>query len=329
MTTAKTHVEALLGDIPDLAPYVRQATLLRPKAGRPTALDSHVGGPLAWPADEPWPECEGPHLVEAREELSDADRETIRQIDRAMRDRRAGKPHSAYEVTHEEAEVQALIMDGAGTLDMITWELVRHVPAPTVPGVPMVAVLQLHAQDVPTLDWPQGTDVLQVLWCPREHSDLPGQPHYGGWGPAIEIRHRFAAALLAPGITPVAIAPVDAVDSYLPQPCVLDPLEVTDLPDQDELPEELLARAETWAQARDTEYHRELACQEGWKAGGWPSWHQTDLVPIDCPACGARNRLFLTMASGRAPDLSVGGFGELRVFTCPADATHPFHLNIQ
>ncbi|MER5732208.1 hypothetical protein ABT084_28395 [Streptomyces sp. NPDC002138] len=328
MITTKARVEALLADIPELAPYVREATLLRPTAGRPTALDSHVGGPLRWPVGEPWPVCEGPHLAEVREKLSAADRETLRQIDRAMRERRAGRPDSAYEVTHEEAEVQALIMDGAGMLDMVTWELVRHVPVPIVPGVPMVAVLQLHARDAPTLDWPRGTDVLQILWCPQQHTDLPGQPHYGGWGPAVQLHHRSAGTLTAPAPAP-AIAPVDAVDSYLPQPCVLDPLAVTDLPDQDELPEELLTRAEAWAEAREAEYHRELSCQEGWKAGGWPSWHQTDLVPIDCPVCGARNHLLLTLDSGHAPGLGVGGFGELRVFTCPTDAAHPFHLNIQ
>ncbi|OKK22878.1 hypothetical protein AMK16_00705 [Streptomyces sp. CB00455] len=315
----------MLAAIPDLAPYARRVTLLRPRSGRPTPLDSHVGGPLLWPADEPWPVCEGPHLVEVREKLSEADRETWQQIDRAMRERRAGRANAAYEITQAEAEAQTRIMDGAGMLDMITWELVRRVPEPAVPGVPLVAVLQLRAQDVPALPWPEGMDLLQVLWCPREHSDLPGQSYY--WGPSVELRHRCAASVTGALLQPPL--PVDAVASYLPRPCVLDPLEVVDLPDGDELPAGLLARAETWAEGHDTEYHRDLSCQEGWKAGGWPSWHLTDLVPVDCPACGARTRLLLTVDSGGDPDLSVGRHGELRVFTCPVDASHPFRLNLQ
>jgi hypothetical protein len=46
---------------PELAGYERTATRLHPKAGSPTVTDSSVGGPLLWPADEPWPTCPGPH----------------------------------------------------------------------------------------------------------------------------------------------------------------------------------------------------------------------------------------------------------------------------
>ncbi|MFG2985644.1 hypothetical protein ACGFYQ_31050 [Streptomyces sp. NPDC048258] len=104
---------------------------------------------------------------------------------------------------------------------------------------------------------------------------------------------------------------------------------MTDLPAEDELPEELLAQAEAWAEAHGTEYHRGLACREGWKAGGWLSWHLTDLVPMDCVACGTGARLLLTVNSGRDPGLNVGRYGELRMFTCPVDASHPLRLNIQ
>ncbi|WP_406481338.1 hypothetical protein [Streptomyces sp. NBC_01615] len=103
---------------------------------------------------------------------------------------------------------------------------------------------------------------------------------------------------------------------------------MTDLPDQDELPAELLAAAESWAERHGVEFHRGLACHEGWKVGGWPSWHLTDLVPVNC-SCGATARLFLTMDSGGDPGANVGRFGELCVFTCPAHASHPHRLNIQ
>jgi hypothetical protein len=117
-------------------------------------------------------------------------------------------------------------------------------------------------------------------------------------------------------------------DGYVPRPCALDPVGVVDLPDEEELPEELVEAADSWAEERGLEYARALGCLPGWKAGGWPSWHLTDLVPIDCP-CGSRMRLLLTVDSGGAPGLTVGRFGELRVFACPSDDSHPVRLNLQ
>lgn len=49
---------------PQLAPLARTATRLHPRPGAPTWHDSSVGGPLLWPAEEPWPHCEGPHVVD-------------------------------------------------------------------------------------------------------------------------------------------------------------------------------------------------------------------------------------------------------------------------
>ncbi|MCW8382252.1 YwqG family protein [Streptomyces justiciae] len=45
--------------IPELAGHARTTTLLYPRAGTPGVRDSSVGGPLLWPADEPWPVCPG------------------------------------------------------------------------------------------------------------------------------------------------------------------------------------------------------------------------------------------------------------------------------
>ncbi|MGW0394069.1 hypothetical protein ACWDYJ_24940 [Streptomyces sp. NPDC003042] len=46
---------------PELAAHRRTATRLHPRTGSPGVRDSHIGGPLLWPADEPWPVCEAPH----------------------------------------------------------------------------------------------------------------------------------------------------------------------------------------------------------------------------------------------------------------------------
>lgn len=42
---------------PELAGSAREVTLLYPRAGAPGPGDSSLGGPLLWPADEPWPMC--------------------------------------------------------------------------------------------------------------------------------------------------------------------------------------------------------------------------------------------------------------------------------
>lgn len=50
-------VEALF---PELIGTARDVTLLYPRAGQPEPGDSSIGGPLLWPADEPWPMCAEP-----------------------------------------------------------------------------------------------------------------------------------------------------------------------------------------------------------------------------------------------------------------------------
>ncbi|MFJ4188484.1 DUF1963 domain-containing protein [Kitasatospora sp. NPDC089509] len=42
---------------PEVVPFRRETVRLHPRAGEPGCGDSSVGGPLLWPAGEPWPEC--------------------------------------------------------------------------------------------------------------------------------------------------------------------------------------------------------------------------------------------------------------------------------
>ncbi|MEU6662879.1 hypothetical protein [Streptomyces sp. NPDC046821] len=51
-------VEALFAE---LGPLRRSATRLHPRRGTPTVRDSSVGGPMLWPAGEPWPVCTTAH----------------------------------------------------------------------------------------------------------------------------------------------------------------------------------------------------------------------------------------------------------------------------
>ncbi|MBM7774658.1 hypothetical protein JOD54_004862 [Actinokineospora baliensis] len=46
--------------VPGIGAHARTATRLHPSAGSPTSADSHIGGPMRWPADETWPYCADP-----------------------------------------------------------------------------------------------------------------------------------------------------------------------------------------------------------------------------------------------------------------------------
>ncbi len=52
--------------VPELAAYARTATRLHPRPGAPGVGDSSVGGPLLWPAEEPWPVCTADHATAHR-----------------------------------------------------------------------------------------------------------------------------------------------------------------------------------------------------------------------------------------------------------------------
>ncbi|MFE2423433.1 DUF1963 domain-containing protein [Streptomyces hokutonensis] len=61
-------VEALF---PALAPLVRNATRLHPRRGTPTVEHSSIGGPVLWPAGEPWPVCpEASHRIISGREVT-------------------------------------------------------------------------------------------------------------------------------------------------------------------------------------------------------------------------------------------------------------------
>ncbi|MCQ4043698.1 hypothetical protein ACFOSC_11275 [Streptantibioticus rubrisoli] len=47
----------LLAAMPGLSSFARTVVRLRPRRGNPGIRESHVGGPMLWPVDEPWPHC--------------------------------------------------------------------------------------------------------------------------------------------------------------------------------------------------------------------------------------------------------------------------------
>ncbi|MGW3202792.1 hypothetical protein [Streptomyces sp. NPDC001135] len=310
---------------PELAATRRPATRLHPRRGTPTAGDSSAGGPMLWPADEPWPVCTVAHQRHSGYRYADVLRE------REIQERAQRRDEPGF--TPEEA------------LELAGFKRGRHAPhlADTDP-VPLVAVAQLYRRDVPGLPDLGLGDLLQVFWCGYErHGDSRHEVH-------VELRWRHSQDV---GAVP-ARQPVPEVvgrPELVPAPCVLHPEEITELPWFEDLDVSLQDRVAEWAGPEDEGegYVCDLSTAPGWKVGGHIAWNLTGPAALNCPACGTELFPLLTVAShewdsgttswipyedqrdadtGRAycPTEVSPGRGRLVIAVCPRDPHHPVRL---
>lgn len=338
--------------LPELAAHARETTRLHPRPGAPGAADSSIGGPLLWPAGEPWPTCAAPRMVQHSEPIDPA---LVTALQQAQAKREAQQQGSSRgrRSPDEIALLDKAMSRSGGGIDLISYTTHWYESEAHEEPNPLVAIAQLHAGDIPTVRFPSGTDLLQVLWCPTTHQDLPGQPRYFG-GPSVLLVWRRASDVSS---VPVIVPPQprDTHDAYLPTPCVLHPEQVTECQYADLLPdalcERLDAQDERWLEETDFHYQYDLSIAPGCKAGGWASWHLTDPASVNC-RCGASMDLLLSFDSSEwdggskswrpvedseanevgacgPTGLTPGRWGALRIFICPIDPTHPHLLDIQ
>ncbi|MGW0391837.1 hypothetical protein ACWDYJ_13285 [Streptomyces sp. NPDC003042] len=191
------------------------------------------------------------------------------------------------------------------------------------PDSAMVPVVQVYKKDAPGDWWPEGKDVFQLLWCPNVHWDPP-VPH-ADISPVAEIRWRNSADVTDVLSTPpLPVRQEDPEYGYAPVPCTLTPAALIDFPYPQALPDGELAEAvQEYVGALGGEGDV-ITRVAGIKFGGWPTWHLNDPRDIPCPACGAPCRLLFTVASDHTTGITVGRWGDFRVFACPADAGHGF-----
>lgn len=332
---------------PQLAPLARTTTRLHPRPGPVSMYDSSMGGPLLWPADEPWPRCDATHQEGIYPLVTPADLRLLRQ-------------HGLSQVSLTTLDVQRRL-DAHRPADRrrtaAEWELLERLalghPMPTEP-VAMLPVAQLYARDVSCLRPPTGTDLLQVLWCPFNHGPLglPRAAMY--WRAAGEVTE-----VLTEPPEPEAIQHGQLV----PETCQLHPENVTEYPDQLTLDEDLQERIGEWSERqryKDTAeafYDAQLSVAPGCKVGGWAPWGRTDPFDVSCEACGTTLEPLLTIASwewdcfgydwipiedqqalGDAVyqarntehlGIMIGDADKLQLYVCPADPRHPHSLNYQ
>ncbi|MGW6391206.1 hypothetical protein ACWFR1_12055 [Streptomyces sp. NPDC055103] len=327
---------------PQLAPLARTATRLHPRPGSPSPHDSSVGGPLLWPADEPWPLCEGPHDSRAARVVHSPDDIRLLRRDRATAGERLRRDPQALAVTPEELETSERIRAGRPWFDG---------------PIAMVPVAQVYARDVP-LPGPPGADLLQVLWCPFDHPTHPRTAVF--WRSCASVIN----VLDAPPEPPIV-----QFDCYLPKPCLLAPEQVTEYPNAMEVGEEQqdqlgdVSRWETAGAAWDSRYAaapaefygNDLSLAPGWKTGGWPRWGLTDPIPRPCPECDTEAVPLLTIAStewdsgseswipeeertnpaplppgylpGNFTMIDIASGYDLQLYVCPVSPSHP-HIEL-
>ncbi|MFC7887264.1 hypothetical protein ACFUVV_36020, partial [Streptomyces sp. NPDC057376] len=321
---------------PPRPPLPRTAPGRQPRRGSPPAHDCSVGGPLLWPADEPWPHCAEPHARGAtRRVLSPEDIRLLRRIQAAVASRRhLGPP--ASRPTPEELATEKRILQGR------TW--------PEGP-VPLLPVAQLYTRDVPLPFTPPGADLLQVLWCPFDHPTHPRTAVF--WRSAGTVTDILDAPPEPPAIKS---------QGYLPEPSVLAPERVTEYPAFGELDQKLrqeLGDPIRWdgscPAAPQESYDNDLSTSPGWKTGGWSRWSLTDPAPRSCPECGTEALPLLTVATlewdagseSWAPEeertnptpllpgtppanftlIGTARGSNLQLHGCPADPSHP-HIEL-
>ncbi|MBB5866825.1 hypothetical protein F4553_000204 [Allocatelliglobosispora scoriae] len=312
------------GLFPELGEHSATATRLHPRPGAPTAADSSVGGPLLWPAGESWPVCTdgADHYISELRTPASVRRD--REIFAAAAARAASGDR--YDLTDaERAEVPDY--DFSEPDDLVEQP------------IPLVAVAQLYRRDVPDFAGPDGTDLLQVLWCPLDHPEE-------GYNPRVRLYWRRSGDV----VDPLERAPEPPVvnDAYLPTPCVVFPEQVREYRYAALLPAELETRIRAW-EGGGLSYQSDLSLAPGWKVGGFAGWSLTDPLPMDCAECGAAMTLLFTAASGEwdggngswrpveEPEtascdptgVTIGRGYSLHVFRCPASFEHPHSTAMQ
>jgi hypothetical protein len=151
---------------------------------------------------------------------------------------------------------------------------------------PCVPVLQLFAKDLPELPCPGDADILQVVWCPRDHKETGAPIPLAFW--------RRSTIVTGVATSPTPVAPQE---DYVPRVCRLHPERVVEYPPMGELPKALIDEIYAWCSsggaAEDYEYL--LSTASGTKLGGFVHWCQDPEIPT-C-SCGKKMKHLLTIAS--------------------------------
>jgi hypothetical protein len=292
--TVPPERDRLLAQFPELAQYARPAVRLHPRPGEASAHSSSVGGPLLWPAEEPWPVCGREHEIEIERLVEVSDQEA--EAGYRQRRRRVEAQH-AHRVGHLPEDQLAKLREReervlAQVPRRAHRRLVRSGGGRFPDPVVLAPVVQVFRRDAPMLPFPDGADLLQILWCPGLHEDMLPLPVIR-WRRTVDLA---AATACRPELNHVRW------DTWRITACEVHPEAVVDYPPicypdvNGELSsgrcgilpagtEERLQERERLLGACEEAYYR-LASAPGWKLGGWQS-PRLDADHLRTCACGA------------------------------------------
>ncbi len=158
-------------------------------------------------------------------------------------------------------------------------------------GIPLVPVLQVRMEDTPpTVKFKPGTDLLQVLWSPRDHDDGGPKPQLF-WRKAADVKE------------PLAEYPSTefALMDYVPVACRAFPEQVTEMPDWATIRVTPLGdKIAAWKPPAGGDpvdvYQTQLSAAPGTKVGGFPYW-KGEAHPPACATCRRGMDFLLTIDS--------------------------------
>ncbi|MFE6847604.1 hypothetical protein [Streptomyces sp. NPDC057686] len=240
-------IEALF---PELAGHRGTTTRLHPRPGARDLSQSSVGGPMLWPADEPWPVCGEAHGRGRGRRIED-----IRRERRIWAAARARQPYEG--LTDDERQLMALPAgpEGCDLLQLFWCPFDAH--GPTRYG------MLLH------LRWRNSAQVGEVL------AEPPQPPVVGceGYVPEPCVLHpEQVVTYPSAGLLPEELcARIDAWEEALGEAAEED--------DENEA-----------GAAELPGYQYDLSIPPGWRVGGYASWHRTDRTPPRWTAAPARRR---------------------------------------
>lgn len=156
----------------------------------------------------------------------------------------------------------------------------------------LVGILQVRQADVPQMPFPAGTDLFQLLWCPRYHPDT--------FAPSCRARWRRVADVDRPRTELPQPRRTDFDDELIPHLCVLSPERVIEYPSLHDLPaalEEQITQWEQTPQAQGYDYYFDLSVASGTKIGGYfKSLNSPHTIPL-CSLCRQPMDYLLSVAT--------------------------------
>lgn len=278
--------EEILALIPSLKGRAKKAVRILPQQGEEPGVNAtKLGGSFLWPQDEPWFNCDV-HEVALNED---------------------------YNWNYNPHEIN--ISTGHHSTNI--WS-VFHPKHNDV----FVTVLQIRFEDIPSMRFPEGKNIFQLLWCPRNHLITNSPLCRTVWRNENDIKTQL---------------------DTMPQSSYPD-RELTPSPSM-VLIQEVMEYPKFWALSSEERnlltgerkefYWNHLSTNKGIKVGGHPHWIQDPEIPV----CKCDNEMehLLTIGSDvfedypnhKAPGLIIGDCGAIYVFICYNCQDFPFETVFQ